>query len=132
MLSYDEAIERALEAFSAAHPPATIPSWFAIGAFRDDSINEAGKIEVRFYVEPAQPLRSNQSWVETDRGPVLQEVDPQTGEVLIVISRDVRRNITLFRVTVDPVGGVVQVLEDCDITAISESDIEIPKVKIEQ
>ncbi|MEO9129796.1 MAG: hypothetical protein ABI240_01170 [Sphingomonas sp.] len=127
MLSYDEAIDRALAAFRSAHPIEALPAWFENGAFRDDTVTRDGKIQIRYYAQPASPLNSNQSWIETDRGPVVQELDPISGEKKVVISRDVPKQITLFCVSVDPVSGNTTIIEDSDISALSDNDIESPK-----
>ncbi|MGH6613398.1 hypothetical protein [Sphingomonas sp.] len=127
MLSYDEAIERALDAFHSAHPTETLPAWFKSGAFREDTVSRLGKIQVRYYAQPALPLAPNQKWIETNKGPIVQEVDPISGETRVVISRDAPKNITLFRVEVDPVSGDTSVIEDRDISAIADQEIETPK-----
>ena len=130
MLSYDEAIDRALDAFRSAHPTETLPAWFANSAFREDTITRDGKIQIRYYAQPALPLSSNQSWVESERGPVLRESDPTTGESKIVISRDVPKHITLFCAAVDPVSGDTTIINYSDISALSDSDIESPRTNL--
>lgn len=127
MLSYDEAIDCALAAFRSAHPTETLPPWFENSAFREDTVTRDGKIQIRYYAQPASPLNSNQSWVETDRGPVVQESDPTSGETKIVISRDGPKHITLFCAAVDPVSGNTTIIEDSDISALSDRDIESPR-----
>lgn len=130
MLSYDEAIGRALDAFRSAHPTETLPAWFESSAFREDTVTRDGKIQVRYYAQPALPLGPNQKWVQTDCGSVIQEVDSVSGEEKMVISRDVPRHITLFWVAVDPRSGNTYIIEDSDISAISGCDIETPRAGI--
>ncbi len=126
MLTYDEALERALEAFQSAHPTETLPPWFRSSAFREVSVSVEG-IRLRYYAQPASPLGANQTWEKTAQGIVLMEVDPVTRERRVVISRDVPKQIILFWVVVDPVSGNTTVLEDRDISAISDHEIEGPK-----
>ncbi len=124
MLSYDEAIERALDAFRSAHPTETLPAWFENGAFREEALTQDGKLRLRYYAQPASPLGPNQRWVETGRGRVIHEVDPVSGETSALVSRDVPKNMTLFCVTVDPVSGDTTIIEDVDISAISNHEID--------
>lgn len=124
MLTYDEAIDRALTSFRSAHPTETLPAWFANSAFREDTVTRDGKIQIRYYVQPALALNSNQSWVQTEHGPVVREIDPVSGETKILVSRDVPKHITLFCAAVDPVTGDTTIIEDSDISALTDSDIE--------
>lgn len=127
MLSYDEAIERVVEAFKIAHPTDTLPAWFENSAFRDETVTCDGQIHVRYYAQPSTPLSKNQMWVKTEGGIAIQEVDSVSGQKRIVISRDPPKQITLFSALINPVDGNVTVLEDANISSISGDEIEGPK-----
>jgi hypothetical protein len=96
--------------------------------FNDVQVTKSG-VTFRYYAQPSTPLKENERWERDERGEWLVSTDPETGVRSIVLWRDVPEMMTLFSASIDPRSGKVEILEDRDISAIKENEIEHPRLK---
>lgn len=111
-------------AFNARHPIEMQPSWLksavAVSGKKDKDKNWI----IHYSVVPFAPLEKNQMWEIIDGSKVVVEIDENTGEKMVLISRAGPPPLILFEAVIDKDTRLANVIIDADLSNFNASQFE--------
>lgn len=111
-------------AFCTRHPIETQPSWIENAISVCGSKDESKNWIISYSVNPIAPLKENQRWEEIDGDMVVVEIDENTGEKMILISREGPPPLILFEAVIDKDTRLANVIIDADLSNYNASQFE--------